>query len=502
MPDYQAEWKRFRQALNEVYDLRAAIALLQWDQEVFMPPKGALARGCQLATLSALAHRAFTAPEWGERLDKLAGADHAISTDERLLIAETRHDYLRATRLPESFVHAFAAAQSAAYEAWAHARAQSDFAAFRPHLETMVELARQKADYLGYEGSPYDALLEEYERGMTVAQLRPLLADLAAAQGALAGRIAANNPQPDAGWLEQEWNEEAQWKLTCRVLRDMGFDFSAGRQDRSLHPFTTNFDLCDVRITTRTNPRELFSALTGSMHEGGHALYEQGFLENDRRTTLAEGISLGIHESQSRMWENIIGKSLPFWKRYAPIVRQAFPGQLDAVTPEQFYAAINRVQPSLIRVEADECTYNLHIVLRFEIEVALIEGDLAVADVPGAWNEKMRRYLGIDVPDDARGCLQDIHWAHGSMGYFPTYALGNLYAAQLFEAMSRDLPELWSFVEAGDFGPLREWLRIRVHQVGRRKTAVALLQDVTGQPPSAGPFLAYLTRKYESLYGS
>lgn len=494
MPDLNDLQRRYA----EVHDLHMAAAVLQWDQEVMMPPKGAQGRAEQLATLSALAHRLFTAPEVGALIAGLQAVPPSSDDDARA-IAEIAYDYEKATRLPETFVAEFSEKQSAAYHAWVSARAASNFGQFKPHLKAIVELCRRKADYLGYEDSPYDALLSEYERGVTAAQLTPLFAHLAARQQAIVAAIAAA-PKPDLGWLEQEWPVEAQWSFTLGVLRDLGYDFDAGRQDRSVHPFTIHFDREDVRITTRVNPGELFSALTGSIHECGHALYEQGIEAADRRTVLGQSIGLGVHESQSRMYENMIGRSLPFWKHYAPALRAAFPGQLDGISAEDLYRAVNAVAPSLIRVEADECTYNLHIVLRYEIERDLIEGTLAVDDIPAAWNEKMRTYLGLEVPDDAHGCLQDIHWSHGSMGYFPTYALGNLYAAQMMETIERDLPDLWTDIEAGRFAPLLEWLRAKVHRVGRRRQATELLEEITGRPPEAAPFLRYLETKYGALY--
>lgn len=489
-----------RDKLGEVIDINGAIALLHWDQEVYMPPKAGPGRGRQLATLSALAHRLHTAPEVGALLEALQG-DTTLRKYGRLFLAEASYDHARALQLPEAFVERFAQEQSKAYEAWVRARRDSDFKVFQPHLETLIELLRQKADYHGYEETPYNALLEDYERGMTAARLKSIFDDLAPRQAALVQRIVAAKDQPDLAWLDQSWNEDTQWDFTLRVLRDMGYDFEAGRQDRSVHPFTTNFDLFDVRVTTRLNASELFSALTGSIHEGGHALYEQGFLEKDQRTVLAAAPSLGIHESQSRLWENMIGRSKPFWTYYAPLLRKAFPGQLDAISTDMIWRAVNHVAPSLIRVEADECTYNLHVILRFEIELALISGELAVADLPEAWNAKVKQYLGLEVPDDAHGCLQDIHWSHGSFGYFPTYALGNLYAAQLMEQIEVDLPGLWSDVAEADFSGLLAWLRKHVHEVGRRKSALQIVTDATGAEPSSEPFMRYLKRKYGALYG-
>ncbi|MCH7959166.1 MAG: carboxypeptidase M32, partial [Candidatus Hydrogenedentes bacterium] len=302
-----------REHLGQVIDMNAAIALMHWDQEVFMPPKAAPMRGQQLATLSAHAHRMLVDPEFGELLNEL-GEDDSLDSDEACLVSETRYDVDRATKLPESFVQRFAEEQSKAYQAWVAARENGDFNTFRPKLETMVELLREKAELMGYEGSPYNALLEDYERGMTTEQLRTIFSELADYQSELVERILGAPDQPQCDWLDQQWDVNAQWDVTLRVLADIGYDFDAGRQDKSVHPFTTNFGIKDVRVTTRVHPGELFSALTGSIHEGGHGLYEQGFLDTDERTTLAQAPSLGIHESQSRMWENIIGRSLPFWK--------------------------------------------------------------------------------------------------------------------------------------------------------------------------------------------
>jgi carboxypeptidase Taq len=486
--------------LGEVSDIHSAISLLHWDQEVMMPPKAAPGRGQQLATLSGLAHRLFTSPEIGELLHDLHEGG-TLTGDDAKLVSEGLHDYTLATKLPETFVQKLAIAQSSAYEAWVKARAASSFADFQPHLQGMVDLMLEKADHLGYENSPYDALLDEYERGMTADYLGGLFGDLAPRQSALVDRIVNAPNQPDLAWLDQEWDPDAQWKLSVKILKEMGYDFEAGRQDKSVHPFSTNFDITDVRITTRINPRDLFSGLMGSMHEGGHALYEQGLRESDRRTPLGQSISLGIHESQSLTWENIVGQSLPFWKRQTARLIKAYPGQLDGKTPEDLYRAVNRVQPSFIRVEADECTYNLHVILRYEIERALIEGQMKVSEVPEAWNAKVKQYLGLDVPNDAMGCLQDIHWSHGSIGYFPTYALGNLYGTQFLEAIEVALPNLWSDIEAGRFAPLLGWLRTNIHQVGRRMTASELITHVTGKAPSAEPFMKYLEEKYLPLYG-
>ncbi len=495
-----ADIQTLREHLAPVFDVRAALGVLSWDQEVNMPPKGAAARGQQLATLSGIAHRLFTDRKLGDLLNRLRAAP-GLSPDDARLVSETWHDYDRATKLPEKFVQKFTEETSKAFQAWIGAKRDSNFAAFRPHLETLVSLCREKAELFGYAGSPYNALLDEFERGMTAEQLRPMFAELATRQSALIARIVKSPKQADMSWLAGEWDTKKQWDFTLRLLRDMGYDFDAGRQDPSEHPFTTEFDVGDVRVTTHCYPDKLIPGFSASMHEGGHALYEQGMREEDRRTPLGQAISLGIHESQSRLWENLIGQSRPFWEHYGPVLREYFPDQLARVSNEQIYRAINHVEPTLRRLDADECTYNLHIILRFEIEVDLIEGKLAVKDIPGRWKELMKRYLGLDVPDDARGCLQDVHWSHGAIGYFPTYTLGNIYGAQMIAQIEEDVPALWGQVRAGDFRALLGWLREHVHRVGRRKSAVELVRDATRREPSSHAYLEYLEAKYGELYG-
>lgn len=494
----QDKLQNLRRRIGEIKDVNASLAVLHWDQEVFMPPKAAAGRGQQLSTLSSIAHRMTTNDELGALLEDLEQA--GLEGDDAKLVSETLHDYRREKKLPESFVREFSLLQCQAYEAWVKARKDSDFSAFQPLLEKVVDMLKQRADLMGYEGSPYNALLEDYERGMTAKALKPVFTDLAERQSVIVERIA-NEDQPDVSWLNQTWDADKQWEISMQVVRDLGYDLDAGRMDKSVHPFTTDFGLRDVRITTRINEEEPFSCLTGAVHETGHALYEQGFRDEDERTTLAEAISLGIHESQSRMWENLIGRSLPFWKHYAPLMQQTFPDKMKGVSAEQMYAAINQVQPTFIRVEADECTYNLHIVIRFELELDLIEGRLSVKDIPEAWNAKVKDYLGLDVPNDTLGCLQDIHWSHGSMGYFPTYALGNLYASQMFETIEQDIPGLSSKVEQGDFAPLLAWLRKKVHRVGRRMTAPELIKHITGNDLTSEPFIRYLKKKFGGLYG-
>lgn len=495
-----AELDALRGKLAEVFDVRAAIGLLSWDQEVNMPPKAAPARGQQLATLSSLAHRLFTDRAMGEMIQRLGDAK-GLSADEQKMVAETAYDYRRATKLPESFVSRFAEATSRGFQAWIQAKKNSKFSEFQSELSTLVDLCRERADLMGYEGSPYNALLEDYERGLRVEALRPMFATLADRQSKLIAKIVKSPKQADLKWLDQKWDTNKQWDFTLRLLKDMGYDFNAGRQDKAEHPFTSEFDLFDVRVTTHVYEDNLFAGMMASLHEGGHALYEQGLREEDRRTPLGQAVSLGIHESQSRMWENLVGQSRPFWAHYGEVLRGFFPDEMKNVTPDMLYRSVNHVEPTLRRLEADECTYNLHIILRFEIEVDLIEGRLKVADVPARWNELMKKYLGLDVPDDANGCLQDVHWSHGALGYFPTYTLGNVYGAQLFAQIQKDIPELWTQIGRGNFCALFGWLREHVHRVGRRRLPAEIVRDATGKEPGVEPYLSYLETKYSELYG-
>ena len=497
----QEDLRRLRDKLGEISDVKSAVHLLEWDQETCMPPKAAPERAQQLASLSSLAHRMFTSEEMRRLIDGLSERAEELDAHDAKLVEIVRYDYNRANRLPEPFVHELALETSRAFSTWAKARAESDFALFRPHLERITALNQKKADLLGYSGSPYNALLEDYERGMSVEILEDMFGILAEQQSSLLARIMDSERPPNTSWLAGEWPQDQQWAFSLRIIENLGYDLQAGRQDKSLHPFSISLGLHDVRITTRTNPKELFQSLMGSIHECGHALYSLGHDPRDQRTPLLDAPSLGMHESQSCLWENFIAGSLPFWHWCTPILREYFPGRLDAVSPEEVYAAVNRVEPSLIRVDADECTYNLHVILRFEIERDLIEGNIEARDVPEIWNQKMKQYLGVDVPDDANGCLQDVHWSHGAMGYFPTYALGNLYAAQLLEQIADDIPELWEQVAQGCFEPLLMWLRDKIHRQGRRKLARELLQEVTGRDVTPEPFLTYLKNKYAPLYG-
>ncbi len=498
-----SEFAELLEILGTVADLHAASAVLHWDQETQMPPGGATDRALALSTLARLGHETFVQPRVGELLARLEGrtADLPYDSFEASLVRVTRRHYQRAIKIPARLAAELAEAASLATDAWTRAKAANDFGAFAPHLERNVRLVREVADCIGYAQHRYDALLDEYEPGMTLDDIRPLFARLKDRLVPLVRAIARRAEAVDDAVLHQGYDEAGQWRLTVEVLRAIGYDFQRGRQDRSAHPFTTSFGPGDVRVTTRIDPNDFSSALYSSIHEGGHALYEQGIPEALRRTPLFDGASLGIHESQSRLWENVVGRSRAFWRFLLPKAQAIFPEQLGRADAETLYRAVNRSQPSEIRTEADEVTYNLHIFLRLELEDDLLEGRLSVADLPDAWNAKMEAYLGLRPRDDAHGVLQDIHWSHASIGYFPTYTLGNILSVQFYEQACRERPEIPDAIEHGDFAPLLSWLRERIHVHGAKLTPQELVQRVTGGPIRIEPYVAYLERKYGELYG-
>jgi carboxypeptidase Taq len=493
-----------RDRLALVSDLNASAALLEWDQETYMPPAASEARAQQLATLKTLAHEHFTDDATGSLLDGLNG--ELEDDTDRALVRVARRDFDRATKLSADFVARFTRAKARAMEAWKAARADPGsrpgqaFARFAPHLREIVDLSLEQAETVGYEDRRYDALLDEYEPGVTWAEVDAVFRDLRAALVPIVAAIAEAEP-PDDAFLHRPYDEDRQWAIGLDVIRAFGYDFERGRQDRSAHPFSTSFAVTDCRITTRLAPDFFSAGFFGTLHEAGHALYEQGVDPALARTPLASGTSLGMHESQSRLWENLVGRSRTFWRWAYPTLQSTFPDALGSVAEDDFYRAVNRVEPSPIRVEADEVTYNLHVMLRFEIETQLIDGSLAVDDVPDAWNAGMDDLLGFAPASDADGCLQDIHWSLGAIGYFPTYTLGNLMSVQLFEAAERDLGDLGAHVERGEFAPLLGWLREHVHRFGRARDADRILRDATGESLRAEPWLAYVRAKFGAVYG-
>jgi len=489
--------------LAEIVDLHHASAIIGWDQQTYMPTGGGAARAEQSATLQKMTHERFTSEETGRLLDAAAFETAGLDpdSDETRLVTVTRRDYEKARKVPSELVAEIARATGQAIEVWTQARAQSDWAPFSPYLARIVDLQRQLADALGYADRPYDALLDQYEPEMKTAEVKAVFDAIKPDVIALVKAISTKAPPDGDAVLHREYDEQKQWNFGVDVIKRYGFDFDRGRQDRSVHPFTTSFSINDVRLTTRVDRNFLSPALFGTLHECGHGLYEQGFSQSLERTTLADGASLGMHESQSRLWENLVGRSKPFWKFFFPKLQAVFPDQLADQTLDSFYRAANTVSPSFIRVEADEVTYGLHIMLRFEMENELIEGQLKAADVPEAWNAKMQEFLGITPPTAAQGALQDVHWSSGLIGYFPTYQLGNLISLQLWDKINAAIPNLADQIEHGEFGALLQWLRVNLHQHGRKFTSPELLQRITGGGLNPAPYLKYLNTKFGEIYG-
>lgn len=495
--------ERLKERLARIADLKAVRSLLSWDQQVTMPPGSSEARSHHLATVTALKHALFVADETGDLLEGAAAEVAGLPYDsaDASLVRVARREYEKLRRVPESLMAERARVHALSYDAWVRARDASDFAIFRPHLERVLDLTIEYAEALGYEECRYDALLDRYEPDMKTTQVAAVFAELKAVQVPLVRAIAERGQVVDDRFLRREYPDQAQWDFTLQVLRDMGFDFTFGRQDRSVHPFTTSLAPQDVRLTTRIRENDLTWGLFSTIHEGGHALYDQGIHVELGRTPLFGGASYSIHESQSRLWENIVGRSRHFWRHYFPRLRKLFRKQLAGIDAETFYRAINKVEPSFIRTEADEVTYNLHIFLRFELEQDLVERRLSVADLPEAWNAGMKEYLGITPPDDAHGVLQDVHWAEGYLGYFPSYALGNLLAVQFYNQALKEMPDLPEQLARGQLLGLREWLRANIHTHGGKFTPAELVLLVTGGEISAAPYLAYLREKYSEIYG-
>ncbi len=495
--------------LLEIQRINSAASVLSWDQETYMPAGGGAARAEQIATLQSLAHQRLVSSDTeqllGAWLDLTNGRplerDGELWDESgRALLREVWRDYRRAKKLPSEFVRTMSRECSLAQQVWTEAKEDHAFSKFLPNLRTVLELKRQEAEYLGYQDSPYNALLDTYEPGSTIAALQPLFAQLKARLVPLLKKIQQSAVQIDDGFLYHAYDQARQIEFGRLILIAMGYDFERGRLDLSAHPFTTSFHPTDVRVTTRVHEYDLPSCLFSCIHEGGHGLYDQGLDPQHFGTPLGESVSLGIHESQSRMWENCVGRSRSFWRYFYPLLQATFHHQLRAVDLEQFYRVINRVKPSLIRVEADELTYNLHIMLRFEIEQDLIEGRTKPEELPEIWNQKMRDYLGITPSHDGEGVLQDVHWSMGGFGYFPTYTLGNLYAVQFFEQARMEIPHLEDEIAAGQLMVLRRWLGQKIHRWGRMFTPDHLSQRVTGVSLSPEPFLHYAERKYGDIY--
>lgn len=496
--------KIYKECLATMKDaalLGSATGLAGWDQETMMPEAAAGSRAEQLAAMSGIIHEKIVNPKLGRNLKRLMKEPRGLTADERVNVREWLRDYDRSVKLPEELVRELARTASLAQDAWIRARKASSFKAFAPWLEKTIKLKRREAEAIGYKGVPYDALLDAYEPDMTVAELDPIVETLRDGLVPIIKEISRAKGKPKWDVLTRRYQEAGQESICSEIMGAIGVDTKASRLDRSAHPFCCGIAPTDVRITTRYDERWLPQALYGVIHESGHAMYEQGLPSKAYGTPVGEAVSLGIHESQSRMWENLIGRSRPFVDFLLPRLKKRFGSQLRGVNADAFYRALNRVKPSLIRVEADEVTYNLHIVLRYEIEKGLLAGEIKVKELPGLWNERMKHYLGVTPKNDAEGVLQDTHWASGLVGYFPTYLLGNLYASQLWYRMRRDTDSVDRRISKGDFAPLLEWLRKRVHRHGRRFSPQELVRRATGKAPSADYFLDYIRDKYGEIYG-
>jgi carboxypeptidase Taq len=484
-----------RERLAELDDLGSAVRLLAWDQQVTMPPAGAPARGEVLGTLERISHAHATDPALGALLGEL-GADPELPAADAALVRVARRDHDRAVRVPEALVGAMAVASSTGQQAWLAAREARDFTLFAPALERNVALRRDLAACFPEVAHPYDALLDVFEPDLTLARLREVFGTLRAG---LVPLIAAIAERPRPAELTGPFDPARQRELGLELARALGFEDEGWRLDDAVHPFALHVAASDARVTARFDLGDL-SGLFSVLHEMGHGLYEHQVDRALERTTAGTGTSLGIHESQSRLWENLVGRSRAFWVPYWPRLQAAFPAALGGLDLAAFHRANNVVRPSPIRTDADEATYSLHVILRMDLEVALIEGTLAVADVPAAWADGMRDLLGIEVTDPLEGPLQDPHWGFGEFGYFPTYAIGGIVASQLWEAIRRDLPDLEATLERGDTAPLRAWLRDHVHRFGRTRTPAEVLRGATGQDLDPGPLLAHLRAKYGALY--
>ncbi len=498
MSTTQQLYESYKIKLQQIADVKYSSAVLQWDQETYLPVKGNDARGRQLATLTEIAHQMFTDTSTENLITELISKID-LSDQQRRNVELSAYDFNKSKKLPSSFVRKSSEVINKSFHAWIAARKQNDFKIFENPLQDVVDIKKQEADLLGYEAHPYDALMNEYDRGLTVKETDRLFAELSPAITEILNTIN-NFSQPDNSFLFSHFDKTKQWDLGLSLLKAMNFDFEAGRQDISEHPFTTNFSSKDVRVTTRIDEKDLANMVWSCIHEGGHALYEQGLPDEQYGLPLGEYCSLSIHESQSRLWENCIGRSKSFWQYHYPKLQEYFPEQLNAISLEQFYCGTNKVIPSLIRTEADELTYHFHVMIRYEIEKMLIEGSLVAKDIPAVWNELYKQKLGINVPDDNRGCLQDVHWSHGSFGYFATYSIGSLYAAQLWSTIKKSIPDIDSAILNGSTLPVFNWLQKNIYTYGRYFDASGLCKKATGEMLNPGYFIDYAKGKFYDIY--
>jgi carboxypeptidase Taq len=517
----QNNYPLYKTTLQKIADIKYASAVLQWDQETYLPKNGNDTRGRQIATLNELAHEKFTDSKLGDLLTELAASSN-LSDAEKRNVQLTQDDFNRNKKIPVAFVHKMSSVINVGYHAWIQARKENSFTVFEKPLQDIIDIKKQEVDLLGYEKHPYNALMNDYDKGLTVDIVDKLFADLRPQLSSLLAAIATK-PTIDDSILRQHFNKNTQWELGLEILKRMHFNFDAGRQDISEHPFTTNFSSSDVRVTTRIDENDFANMLWSCIHEGGHALYEQGLPAAEYGLPLGEYCSLSIHESQSRLWENCIGRGEAFWKHNFALLQEKFPKQFNfkgivndifatsqstSFPPpseeiegaKRFYNSINKVQPSLIRTEADELTYHFHVMIRYEIEKLLIEGTIVAKDIPAYWNEKYKSYLGVTVPNDLQGCLQDVHWSHGSFGYFATYSIGSLYAAQFFAAIKKENVNVESSLSAGNNLTVLNWLQKNVYAHGRYYNSEELCEKATGEKLNCKYFIDYVSEKYKGIY--
>ncbi len=495
--------QELKKRLIEISNLSSVLALLSWDQNVNMPKKAVTSRAFAIAEINSLIHSRFLAIDKDNLLSDLKKEvdEKKIKGGDSVIISETWKSFTRAKKLPESFVRELAETTSRAHAVWVEAREKNDFNLFLPVLSKIVELKKKEATYAGYTDSPYDALLDAFEPDMISRQVENILRELKNFLIPFLKKIKNAKKKPDPALIKGFFPIEKQASFNEMVVKKIGFDLEAGRIDKTVHPFATTLHPLDVRITTRYAEDDVLYSLGSIIHEAGHGLYEQSLPVEYFGTPLGESISLGIHESQSRMWENLIGKSKNFWKYFYPKLQETFPIPFKKISLENFYQTINAVFPSPIRTEADEVTYNLHIILRFEIEKDLIEGKIETKDLPRIWKSKMKEYLGIENKDSASGVLQDVHWSEGLFGYFPTYTLGNLYASQFYATMKKEIPDINKKISSGDFQEIKEWLKKNIHIHGKFYTASSLTKKVTGEDLNSKYFIDYLKEKYTNLFG-
>lgn len=489
--------KKLKELERESYLLSHAIAVLYWDQETYMPENAVEERAEQIALLEGMLHKKQTEDSWGEIFESLKPEN--LSELDQALLKETSRRYKRKVKLPVDLVERFAAEVSIAQSKWVKAKGEENFNIFSPHLEKLVSYSREMADLIGYENHPYDALLDEYEPWMTAEEVKSEFDKLEPGLRNLIERIK-KAPQVDSSFLDQEYPVELQDKFGRILQEGMGYDYNRGRLDQTAHPFTSTLGFNDVRVTTHYHSNDLLSAIFSNIHEGGHGQYEQGFAEELKYTLLADGTSMGIHESQSRFWENIVGRDIHFWSYYYPELVKIFPEQLNQVSLDHFYKAVNKVEPSLVRIEADEVTYTMHVILRFRMEMALIAGELSIKDLPEAWNAESEKLLGIKSTTLSKGVLQDIHWSAGLFGYFPTYALGNLYGAQFTKVLKNEMPEYNNNLMTGNLKPIQDWLHDRIHKHGSSVSASGIIESISGGKLDSSCFMTYLEDKYKTVY--